>query len=54
MKVLLTKYVSREFVLVVVATVLVFLGKLNGSDWLIISSLYIGARGTQKVLGEKK
>jgi len=38
------KYISRKFLVFVIGTLLAIFGDLESSDWVIISSIYIGSQ----------
>jgi hypothetical protein len=38
------KYISRKFLVFVIGTLLVYLDNLTSSDWVIVSSIYIGSQ----------
>lgn len=41
----ISKFVSRKLLVFIVASVGLFLGVLQGSDWTIIAGVYIGTQG---------
>jgi len=38
------KYISRKFLVFVIGTGLALFGNLTSSDWVIVSSIYIGSQ----------
>ena len=38
------KYISRKFLVFVIGTTLAIFGNLTSSDWVIVSSIYIGSQ----------
>jgi len=38
------KYISRKFLVFVIGTGLALFGNLESSDWVIVSSIYIGSQ----------
>jgi hypothetical protein len=48
----LSKFVSRKLLVFCVASVGLFTGKLNGDNWVIVSSAYLSIEGFTKVVLE--
>lgn len=46
----LNKWVSRKLTVFVLASVALFNGYITGSEWIIISSIYLGIEGTADVI----
>ena len=42
------KLTSRRFLAWIVATVLVIMGSINGSEWVLLTSFFIGAEIAEK------
>lgn len=52
----LGKMSSRKFYIEVIATVALFLGKINGREWIVVSCIYIGGnvlKSLVEILGKK-
>lgn len=47
---ILNKLISRKLVAFIIASVALFIGKLDGSDWVIISAVYIGAEAATTII----
>ncbi len=48
--VIVNKLISRKLVAFIIASVALFIGKLDGSDWVIISAVYIGAEAATSII----
>jgi hypothetical protein len=46
----LSKFVSRKLLVFCVASVGLFTGKLNGDNWVVVSSAYLSIEGFTKVI----
>jgi len=46
----INKWVSRKLTVFVLASVALFNGYISGSEWIIISSIYLGIEGTADVI----
>lgn len=46
----INKWVSRKLTVFALASVALFNGYITGSEWIIISSIYLGIEGTADVI----
>ena len=53
-KKIIKKIGSRKFQAWMVATVLLYVGKLESFDWVIVTGIYIGVNVLQKIIELKK
>jgi hypothetical protein len=48
------KLLPKKFIVLTVATVLIFIDKLDGEQWFIVAAAYLGVNAVQKFAGPKK
>ncbi len=51
---ILNRYVSRKLMVFVVASIGLFWGTLNSSDWVTIAAVYIGTQGAIDAIAKLK
>jgi len=45
------KWLSRKLVVLIIATLLVYLGKIDGWQWVLMASAYLGMNVLDKIVG---
>jgi hypothetical protein len=47
---LLSKWLSRKLMVFIIASVALFFGNLESSDWVIVATVYIAMEGTTNIV----
>lgn len=46
----LSKFISRKLIVFIIGSIALFTGKVEGGDWVIISSVYISLEGATTIV----